>query len=284
MLPGRRLHQAPIHRVPHVERQQLFEEGVGIGTEDVVGPAGAPLGGRHREQSRGRRRRAEGAEKLAVHHVQRGQPPRLVVGHQACDEVSRQFGRRIVPDIGALGLDRPLDILEIPRALLADGMKFHRVALRLERLDPAPGFLDQVGIEGPRQPAVGRHQDQPRRGRPALGRGRRLAQQREPLGQLRRHQVRDHAAQRLRIGAGGHHPIRRALQLGRGHQLHRPGDLAGVLDRPDPAQELASLRHYSGRNSGLKVAMAALRLAVRSSLSAFFVRMSSSTFDAWASR
>ena len=112
---------------------------------------------------------------------------------------------------------------------------------------------------------------------PPFARRRRPPQQRKALGQLGRDQVGQHVAQRLGVGPGGDDAVLGALQLGRGDQLHRPGDLPGVLDGADPPLELPALGHQSAWKSGLKAAMAALSRLVMSSSSAFLVWMSFST-------
>src|SRR5256886_13851954 len=69
----------------------------------------------------------------------------------------------------------------------------------------------------------------------------RLAQQRKPLGQLGGVEAADHLGQRGGVRARGHDTVLRALALRRGHELHRLGDPAGVLDRPDPPAQLPGL-------------------------------------------
>src|SRR5204862_378586 len=118
----------------------------------------------------------------------------------------------------------------------------------------------------------------------ALGRRRRPAEERKALRQLRRDQVREHLAQRFGVRPCGHYPVLCPLELGRGDQLHRLGDLAGVLNGPDPSLELPALGHYSATKSGLKAAIAALSRPVRSSSSARLVRMSVRTAGCEASR
>jgi hypothetical protein len=59
-----------------------------------------------------------------------------------------------------------------------------------------------------------------------------------------------------------------------GLELRETGELVGTCTLP--------LGHYSGRKSGLKAAIAALSWPVRSSSSAFFVRIPSKIFGAWA--
>jgi hypothetical protein len=99
-----------------------------------------------------------------------------------------------------------------------------QVAQKLARL------ADQVGVEGAGQPAVaGEHQHG---GAPGL---LRLAEDGVALRQLGVDQPAHHVGQPLGVGAGGGHAVLRALQLGRGHHLHRPRDLARVLDRADAA-------------------------------------------------
>ncbi len=167
----------------------------------------------------------------------------------------------------------------LPTAVELDG-----VALGLERLDAAAGFLDQVRVEGAREPAVGGEQDDRGAGGAALPRRGRPPEQRKPLGQLGGHQVGEHLAQRLGVGPGRDHPVLRALQLGGGDQLHRPGDLPGVLDGADPPLELPALGHQSALKSGLNAAIAALSRLVMSSSRAFLVLMSFSTWACEASR
>ena len=110
------------------------------------------------------------------------------------------------------------------------------------------------------------------------------AQQRKALGQLGRDQVGDHLPQRLGVRPRRDDAVLRALELGGGDQLHRPGDLPGVLDGADPSLELPALGHQSAWNIGLKAAIAALSRLVRSSSSAFLVLMSFSTWPWDASR
>ena len=175
-------------------------------------------------------------------------------------------------------------VAEEADALLAHPVEVDRVPLGLERLHPPARFLDQVRVEGAGEPAVRGHQNDRSAGGPALGRRRRGPEQREAVGQLGRHQIGQDLAQRLGVGPGGDDAVLRPLQLGRGDQLHRPGDLAGILDRADPALELPSLGHQSATNTDLKASIAFLSRPVRSSSSAFLVRMSVSTAGCEASR
>jgi len=48
----------------------------------------------------------------------------------------------------------------------------------------------------------------------------------------------ENAAHPLGIGARGNRRILGAAKLGRGHELHRLGDLLGRLDRGDPVLEV----------------------------------------------
>src|SRR5207249_5126854 len=70
-----------------------------------------------------------------------------------------------------------------------------------------------------------------------------LAQQREPLGELGGVEVADHLGERGGVRARRHDAVLRALELRRGHELHRLGDLARVLDGLDAPAQLAGLRH-----------------------------------------
>ena len=119
-------------------------------------------------------------------------------------------------------------------------------------------FLDQVGVERAGQAAVRREQRARPRASPRAG----WRSSGKPLGQLRactRSAIT--SRQRLRVRARGDHAVLRALQLGRGDHLHRPRDLARVLDGLDAPLELARpLAMQLGRlNIGLNAAIAALR-------------------------
>src|SRR5581483_11145019 len=120
-----------------------------------------------------------------------------------------------------------------PRALVAE--------LALE----AQALADDLGVEGAREAAVARHQQQP----DGLA-GLALLQQGEPrhgphrrLGDLARH-----LADRLRVGAHGRDPLLGAPQARRGHHLHRPGDLVDVPDRGDAILDFL-LSGYAGTSS-----------------------------------
>ena len=154
MLPGRRLHQSAIHHVADVERQELLQNGGGIGTEQVIG-AVATVGRRlDRQNARRRRRRRKRALKSGVDQVHARQFPRLVCRDQRSHDAGRVLGGRLVPDVLSVGGQRPLQILEESGTLLPHRMEVDGVAGGLELLDPTPGLLDQVGIERTRQPAI----------------------------------------------------------------------------------------------------------------------------------
>jgi len=117
-------------------------------------------------------------------------------------------------------------------------VKLHLHAGLLQAGDEAAAFLDQIGVEGAGEPAVGRQHQYGR----APDRSR-LTQQREALGQFRRVKVRDHLAQRARVRARREDTILRALHLRRRDHLHRTRDLPRVLDGLDAPLELAAFSH-----------------------------------------
>jgi len=129
-------------------------------------------------------------------------------------------------------------------AFLPDEMQLGVGVVRLELLQPPPRLANQVRVERAAQPAVRGDQQQcgatHARAAPRVAR---LAQQGKPLGQLRRVQLADHLGERLRVRARAHHAILGALQLRRGDELHRLGDLLRVLHRADAPLQLAGLRH-----------------------------------------
>ena len=59
----------------------------------------------------------------------------------------------------------------------------------------------------------------------------------------------EHVGHELRVGPPRERDLLRLLHLRRGHQLHRLGNLAGVLDRLDAAADVAGGGHY-GEESG----------------------------------
>src|SRR4029077_19378749 len=74
------------------------------------------------------------------------------------------------------------------------------------------------------------------------------------------------------------HPVLRALELRRRNELHRLGDLLRILYGADAPLQLEGLRHYSALYSSI----AFFNRALRSSASAFFVRISSAISGCWA--
>src|SRR5437879_1768295 len=161
---------------------------------------------------------------------------------------------------------------DVADPLLRDRGQVSPRALALELLVAPPLLADQFGVDRAAQPPVGG--DDHERDPAALPPG--LAQQGKPLRQLRCVQVADHLGQGGRVRPRRDDPVLGALQLRRGHELHRPRDLARALDRLDAATQLAGLGHQCAA-SCLYSATAARSRAVRSSPSTRRVRISSPT-------
>ena len=77
----------------------------------------------------------------------------------------------------------------------------------------------------------------------AGGAGRRSSGKRSASSAVNRSAMTSRSASR--VGPRRDDPVLRPLELRRGHQLHRLGDLAGVLDGADPSLELPALGHQS---------------------------------------
>ncbi len=253
MLCGHGLDQAAVHHVPDVEREHLLQQRLGIGRQDVVRThaTGLLLGRRDRQDADGGRRRVQHRDEARLHQFDDADAAVGEAIHQVLHQRDGMLRRRAVADVGALAPEGAAEILEEADALLADPDELDLIALGLERVDPTTGFLDQVGIEATRQPAIRRDEDDHRTRRPALRRGLRTPQQRKALRQFRRHQVGNDLAQRLGVRPSRDHAVLGALQLGRGYQLHRPRDLPRVGDGTNPSLERAIGRHFRpARTSG----------------------------------
>src|SRR5207244_5824224 len=164
-----------------------------------------------------------------------------------------------------------------PDPHVADYMRNDPDPDELELLAPAPPLANEVAVQRAAQPAVGG--DDLERHPAALPRG--LAQQGKPLRQLRGVQVSDHVGEGGRVRPGRNHAVLGALQLGRGHELHRLRDLARALDRLDAATQLAGFGHQCAAIC-LYSATAARSRAPRSSPNTRRVRISSPTSGCWA--
>src|SRR5256884_614266 len=285
----RRLHQRAIHLIPHVQRQQLLEDRLGGGLQDVVPRPRPPSTALHRpgwgngEDAECGRWGRDRALELGEYYVHGVHGARFELCHERRDDL-RGLGRgRLVSDVDPLRRHGSFRELEVRDALLADEVQIDRRALRFELLDAPPRFADQVRVECPTQSPVGGDQNKCRPF-PGLAPGVSypgLAQQREPLRQLRGVQVGDHLREGGGIGPRRDHPVLGAFELGRGHQLHRLGDLAGALDGLDPPAQLAGLRHQSAAIC-LYSAMAARSRAASSSPSTLRARISSPMSRCWA--
>src|SRR2546429_1056942 len=199
-------------------------------------------------------------------------------GFYDCDGVFFFQAEDGIRDVAVTGVQTcALPIFEVGDPLLPDQVQVDPGALALELLDAPPRLADQIGVERAAQPPVGG--DDHERDPAALPPG--LAQQGEPLRQLRCVQVADHLGQGGRVRPRRDDPVLGALQLRRGHELHRLRDLARALDRLDAATQLAGLGHQCAA-SCLYAATAARSRAMRSSPSTRRVRISSPTSGCWA--
>ena len=147
------------------------------------------------------------------------------------------------------------------RALAADG---HDGQVARVLGDLAGGEPDRVRVEGPGEAAIGRDQhDQPLAAF-ALG------EERVVVAAEDRGQVGEDLVDLLAVGPRREGRVLGALQLGRGHELHRPRDLLDVLRRRRcaagshaglPRRPAPSLAPRSGRPGGAGSARRARRSA-----------------------
>ena len=70
-----------------------------------------------------------------------------------------------------------------------------------------------------------------------------LSEQRMLLAAEDGREVRQHLVDLLRVRARSERRVLGALELGRGHELHRPGDLADVANGADPAPNFPLTSH-----------------------------------------
>jgi hypothetical protein len=94
-----------------------------------------------------------------------------------------------------------------------------------------------VGVERSREAPVGGEQDD------EAGAGLLPREQRVLLGGEHGCDVREDLVQLLLVGPRLERRVLGALELGRGHELHRARDLLDVLDRADAASDLALAGH-----------------------------------------
>src|SRR5690348_5927565 len=158
--------------------------------------------------------------------------------HQTIDELRRILCRRAIPEVHTARGDRPSYISIVAETLSPHDVQLDSYSVALELSQQVPALANEVRIEGTGKPTVGG--DEQDRRSPHL---RRLTEQREALGELRRVQPRHHFTERLRVRARRDHAVHRPLHLRGGHHLHRSRDLPRVLDGLDAAFELASLGH-----------------------------------------
>src|SRR5438046_2645541 len=244
----RRLYQRPIHLVAHVQRQQLREDRLGGGLENVVDRPRPPWTALARpgrgdgEDGEGGGRRGDRALEPREHDFDRVEGPRLELRHQRFHQFGGVGGARFVTDVDPLRRHRPLRELEERDALLAHDVQLHGDTLALQLLDAVPRLAGQLGVERTAQPAVRRDQEQ---GHPLAARSPipRLAQQCEPPGELGGVEIADEFGQRSSVRARCDPTVLRALELRRSDELHRLGDLARALDGLDPPAQFAGLRH-----------------------------------------
>jgi hypothetical protein len=263
LLAGGGLDQLAIDRVADRQREELAEDGLGGGIQQVVALRAGAGRDHHREHLLGHRRRGQ-------HRVEPGRddPDRVeaAVGevlHQAVDERRRVGGRRAVGDVGALHRHLAAHVLEVADALAADDVQRDGEPLPLEPREQRARLLDEVGVERPAEAAVRREQHDRR----ALRR-RRLTEQRVLLRELRRVEVGDDVGEGVGEGARRGHAVLGALHLRRGDHLHRLRDLLRVLHGLDAPAELATLGHCRLRQVGAAQAAATFLYAAMPSFSA----------------
>ena len=160
--------------------------------------------------------------------------------HQRSHQLGRMGGGRLVADVDPLRCHRALGELEVADTLLPDQVQVDR-SIGLELLDAGSSLADKVRVERPAQPAIGG--DEQQRDPPPRHTCDRLAQQREPLGEIGGIQVGHHLGQGGGVRPGRDDAVLRALQLRRGDELHRLRDLARALDGLDSPAQLPGLRH-----------------------------------------
>ena len=135
-----------------------------------------------------------------------------------------------------VGLDRDAGAAHRVAALAADGDDARgRRACSVICLGREP---DRVRVERPGQAAVGRDRGRSAACRPRAGRGAGAPRRRGPSARSARTSSSFSA-----YGRGVERRVLGALQLGRGHELHRPGDLLDVPDGGDPPPDLALAGH-----------------------------------------
>ena len=97
--------------------------------------------------------------------------------------------------------------------------------------DLAGREADRVGVEGAREAAVRRHDDD----QPVVLRVQVAAGQQRMVRLVQdRGEVRDHLVELLAVGTRGQRRLLGPAQLGGRDELHRPGDLLDVLGGADP--------------------------------------------------
>ena len=143
--------------------------------------------------------------------------------------------RRPVAEALEVGLDRDAGPAHRVAALAADGDDGEVAGWSVISPGREP---DRVRVERPGQAAVGRHEDDQPLAAFAPGEQRMVVaaedRRRGRRGPRRASGCTAAACERRVLGA---------LELGRGHELHRPGDLLDVADGGDPPPDLALAGH-----------------------------------------
>jgi hypothetical protein len=221
----------------HVARQESSEDRGGVRLEDelVAGDALRVLAGSDRQQGVDRRPLDERGLEVAVDDVDPAEGPGdEPVAHQPGQRQDVGEGRPVA-EAGEMGFERDPSPAHRVAALAPD-----RDDGEVARIfgDLAGGKPDGVRVQRAREAPVGRDQhDQAPASLP-------LGEQGVLIAAENRGQVGQDLVELVAVGAGVEGRFLGALELGRGDELHRPGDLLDVLHRPDTAANVPLTSHY----------------------------------------
>src|SRR6185312_12838247 len=122
-------------------------------------------------------------------------------------------------------------------ALAADEAQAHLRILRLPLAHEREHLLEEVGVQAAGEAAIRRDDDDADRLRLALD------EEGMPVVRIRVVEVRDDAANLLRVGPREPHALLSAAHLARGHHLHGLGDLLSVLHTRDLGADFLRAGH-----------------------------------------
>merc|ERR1719393_12605 len=173
---------------------------------------------------------------------------RVVGAEHLAGDLSGLLGGRCVAATHRLahGRDGVLALVEVLAGLVANGDQLNTDTLRLELGNTVLGLLDNLGVVAAAKAAVARDDEETH----GLGIAALKERDVERLGAKAREQTAEDALEGLGERALAQASLLGAAHLGGSDELHRGGDLAGVLDRRDAVTQLTNVGTHHNAAAG----------------------------------